>query len=249
MAFFNAKKLMKVEPGGPVIQRFCDVNGDARYGAWGVQDIIVFSAAVLGPLAKVSAAGGTAAPATSVPTDVPAESHRFPQFLPDGKRFLYVANWTNQQRGGVYLGSLDGGTPQLVSSDIGGRIQLANDQLLFVRNGILLAQAFDFSAGRLTGTPRPILYNEIVVDWRFGEVPLTASQSGTLAFQSRLSYNTQLVWYDRSGHEHGVVGSAWLRGARPVAERPTSRCRLSTAQEPDSRIFWSTTCSGTSGRS
>jgi serine/threonine protein kinase len=206
VAFFSGTNLMKVEPGGAGIQRICDVNPDARYGAWGAQDVIVFSSGVLGPLVRVPAAGGTATPATSVPAEAAAESHRFPQFLPDGKRFLYVASWTNEQRGGIYLASVDGGPPELVSSDIRGRVVLTKDQLLYVRKGVLLAQSFDPTARRLTGTPRSILQNEIVVDWRFGEVPLTASQNGTLVFQSRLSYNTQLVWYDRSGHEQGTVG-------------------------------------------
>ena len=207
VAYFSGNKLLKVEPGGAAIQQISEVFGDARYGAWGSQDVIVFANAVLGPLFKVSASGGPSTPVTSIPQDVPAESHRFPQFLADGKRFLYVANWTNQQRGGVYLASTDGGTTQLVSSDIQGRALLANDQLLFVRNGTLLAQAFDSVEGRLTGTPRPVLQNEIVVDWRFGEVPLSASQNGTIVFQSRLNYNTQLVWYDRTGRELGVLGS------------------------------------------
>ena len=136
---------------------------------------------------------------------------------------MYVASWTTEQRGGLYLANLDGGPPQLVSSAIRGRVLLANDHLLHVRDGILMAQAFDVTAGRLTGTPRAILQNEVVVDWRFGEVPLTASQNGMLVFQSRLSYNTQLVWYDRSGREQGVV---FADDARRRRKREQSTCEF-----------------------
>jgi Tol biopolymer transport system component len=198
---------VKVEPGGTGMQTILDLAPGPRHAAWGARDVIVFSNNVLGPLLSVPAAGGTATPVTSVPADVTGEAHRFPQFLQDGKRFLYVASWTNQQRGGVYLASLDGGTPELVSSEIRGRMVLANDHLLFMRGGTLMAQTFDSTSGRLTGVPRAILRNDVVLDWRFGDLPLTASQNGMLVFQSRRDYNTQLVSYDRGGREQGIVGS------------------------------------------
>ena len=207
VAFFTSRKLMKVEPGGTGIETILDISPGPRNGAWSARDVIVFTGNVLGPLLSVPAAGGAATPVTSVPANVTGEAHRFPEFLRDGKRFLYVASWTNQQRGGVYLASLDGGAPELVSSEIRGRVLLANDHLLFMQGGTLMAQAFDSTSGRLTGVPRAILRNDVVLDWRFGDLPLTASQSGMLVFQSRLAYNTQLVSYDRSGHEQGIVGS------------------------------------------
>lgn len=45
-----------------------------------------------------------------------------------------------------------------------------------------------------------------MADWRFGDLPLSASESGVLVYQSRLAYNTQLVWYERNGREIGPVG-------------------------------------------
>jgi hypothetical protein len=41
----------------------------------------------------------------------PPPSHRFPELLPDGKRFLFYAQSTAEMQG-VYLGSLDGGEPK-----------------------------------------------------------------------------------------------------------------------------------------
>jgi eukaryotic-like serine/threonine-protein kinase len=207
IGFFVGTKLMKVEAGGTRMQTICETISGVRYGAWNAQDVILFSNSVVGPLFRVSAGGGTATPVTSIPEDSLGEAHRFPQFLPDGKRFLYVKSWTSQQHGGLYLASLDGGGPELVSADIRSRVVLLNGYLLFVRGGTVFAQPFDMGSGRLTGAPQAIVLNEVVSDWRFGEVPLTGSLNGTLLFQSRLRYNTQLVWYDRSGREEGVVGS------------------------------------------
>jgi eukaryotic-like serine/threonine-protein kinase len=208
IAFFMRDRLMKVEPGGTGLQPICEVTRNARGGAaWSPAGVILFADSVFGPLSRVEANGGTPAPATSVPPDMPGEAHRFPQFLPDGRRFLYVASWTNQQRGGLYLTSLDGDPPRLVSSEIRGRVLLANDHLLFLQGGTVLAQRFDVKRGELIGVARAVLRNELVWDWRFGDLPLSASQNGMLLYQSRVSYNSQLVWYDRSGRELGSVGS------------------------------------------
>jgi eukaryotic-like serine/threonine-protein kinase len=212
VAFFSGGRLHKVEPGAGVVLPVTDVTPLSRGGAWGPDGTILLSA-VYGPLYRVPADGGVPVEATHVPSDLAGEAHRFPQFLSDGRRFVYVASWTNQQRGGVYLASLDGGEPRLVSSDIRSRILLVGDQLLFVRDGILFAQPFDHDRGELTGSPRPIIRNEVSVDfWRFGDVALTASLNGLLIYQSPLTYTTQLVWYDRNGQELGTVGGPNLWG-------------------------------------
>ena len=206
IAFFATGRLLKVEPGGAGLEQVATAGLPAGGGAWGPGDVIIYSASVLGPLLKVSAGGGTPVPVTRVPADAPGEAHRFPAFLPDGQRFLYVASWSNQQRGGLYLGHLDGRPPELVSSDIRGRVVLAGTRLLYVQGGTVYSQPFDTPTGRLTGQARSVLRNEVVVDWRFGDVPLSASAKGVLVYQSRRTYSSELVMYDRSGQELELVG-------------------------------------------
>ena len=69
--------------------------------------------------------------------------HRFPQFLPDGRRFLFLAQAGQRARGGIYVGSLDSGeTVLLLETDV--RAQYAPPgYLLFVRGSALMAQTFD----------------------------------------------------------------------------------------------------------
>ncbi len=81
IAFFTDRRLMKVEPGGTGIQTILDISPGPRNGAWGAQDVIVFTNNVLGPLLSVPAAGGAATPVTSVPANVTGEAHRFPRVL------------------------------------------------------------------------------------------------------------------------------------------------------------------------
>jgi Tol biopolymer transport system component len=212
IAFFANGRLLKVEPGGAGLQQVSTAGLPAGGGAWGPGDVIIYSASVLGPLLKVPAGGGTPAPVTRVPDDARGEAHRFPVFLPDGERFLYVASWTNQQRGGLYLGHLDGRPPELVSPDIRGRVVLAGTRLLYVQGGTFYSQPFDAATGRLTGEARSVLRNEVVLDWRFGDVPLSASATGVLVYQSRGTYSSQLVMYDRSGQELEIVGQPGFVG-------------------------------------
>jgi Tol biopolymer transport system component len=223
IAFFAGARLMKVEPGGAGLQQVATVVLPAGGGAWGPGEVIIYPASVLGPLLRVSAGGGTPAPLTQVPADATGEAHRFPVFLPDGQRFLYVASWTNQQRGGLYLGHLDGRPSELVSADIRGRVVLAGTRLLYTQGGTVYAHPFDLTAGRLTGEARSLLRNEVVVDWRFGDVPLSASATGVIVYQARGAYNSQLVMYDRKGSELEIVGQpgfggpAWSSDDRYVA--------------------------------
>jgi eukaryotic-like serine/threonine-protein kinase len=206
IGFFAQGRLKTVEPSGAGVQDLCGTLLTPGGGAWGRDDVIVFPPSVLGGLLQVPAGGGTPVPATDVPDGLKGEAHRFPQFLPDGRRFLYVASWTTQQRGGLYLGSLDGGAPRLVSSEVRSGIVLAGTNLLYADGGTLYARAFDPEQALLTGEPRVILRNEVAPQWRFEKVAISASATGILVFQSRLAYNSQLVSFDRSGNERGVVG-------------------------------------------
>jgi eukaryotic-like serine/threonine-protein kinase len=206
IGFFAQGRLKTVEPSGAGVQDLAGTVLTPGGGAWSTNDVIIFPPSVLGGLLHVPAGGGTPAPATTVPDEPNGEAHRFPQFLPDGRRFLYVVSWTTQQRGGLYLASLEGGAPRLVSSEIRSGIVLAGANLLYADGGTLYARAFDPEQARLTGEPRVILRNEVAPQWRFEKVAISASATGILVFQSRLVYNSQLVSYDRSGRELGVIG-------------------------------------------
>ena len=206
IGFFTLSRLKTVEPSGAGVHDLCGTLLTAGGAAWNADDVIVFQGSVLGGLLQIAAGGGTPLTATTVPDDLKGEAHRYPQFLPDGRRFLYVASWTDRQRGGLFLGNLAGGPPVLVSPVIRSRIVLAGSNLLYADRGTLYAQTFELEQGRLVGEPRVVLRNEVTAHWGFGEVPVSASDTGILVFQSRLSYNSQLVSYDRHGNEHGVLG-------------------------------------------
>ena len=85
--------------------------GDApnsRGGAWGRGDVIVFAPAGGGPLMRIAASGGAASPATQLDSASGEVGHRFPSFLPDGRRFLYAVVPETESGVRIRLGTLEG---------------------------------------------------------------------------------------------------------------------------------------------
>ena len=74
-----------------------------------------------------------------------------PYFLPDGKHFLYAANFARREDSGVYIGSLDSNeTRRLFGSSTNG-VYAPPGYLLFVRETTLMAQRFDATTLQLSG--------------------------------------------------------------------------------------------------
>jgi len=210
LAFFSAGKLKKVDVTGGPPQTLCTVDG-VRGGTWSRDGTILFSGAP-GPIRRVPAAGGVPTTVTKVqsPTEL---SHNWPQFLPDGRHFLYwlYARDADRQRGVVIIGSLDD-TPdstqrrRLLASDF--MAEYSAGHVLFERENVLMAQAFDTEQLQWHGDPFPVVQE-------LGPTPVTgrngwralsvSSEGGTLAYQS-ISAKRQLAWFDRAGKEIGRLG-------------------------------------------
>src|SRR5215469_15496247 len=87
IGFFSGGKLKTIEASGGTPVELCDASS-GRGGTWNREGVILFTPTVVSPLQRVSAAGGTASPVTSVDTSKNETSHRWPHFLPDGRHFL-----------------------------------------------------------------------------------------------------------------------------------------------------------------
>ena len=78
-------------------------TGRAGGGSWGANDIIVFAEWVTG-LYAVPARGGPVSRLTRLDHTALDVAHAWPQFLPDGRRFLYQVISPDKTRAGVYVG-------------------------------------------------------------------------------------------------------------------------------------------------
>ena len=139
--------------------------------------------------------------------------HRFPQFLPDGRHFIYFV--IGGPAPGVYAGSLDGGSSKRLANADAAAVVSPSGFLLLLRQTTLLAQAFDFQRQELSGKPFPVA-EQTGFDAASFAAGLSAT-SGIVAYRSGTTGAArQLTWLDRSGKSVGAIGvpdSAGLREA------------------------------------
>jgi Tol biopolymer transport system component len=164
LGFFARGKLMKValDAGAPVV--LADAP-DARGGAWSPSGTIVFQPDYReAPMARVSADGGEAVPATRLDPAHDDLNHKFPAFLPDGIHFIYFVVSPLDDRRGVYIARAD--RPAEVPA---ARLFASESEALFVptpgssighlltvAEGHIEARAFDVDRLAVVGDARRI---------------------------------------------------------------------------------------------
>jgi Tol biopolymer transport system component len=202
IGFFAAGKLKRVDLSGGAPQVLADA-GAGRGGAWSADGVILFSPTASSGLLRMPAKGGMPAAVTEPKSG--ENSHRWPQFLPDGHHFLFRMAVGRLQTRGTYVGSLEGGTPTRVLEDDAAAVFAPPDLLLVVRQGVLMAVRFDPARAVVSGDPVPVAQN-VGTDTTIERGAFTVSATGVLAHRPGGSQRRQLVWVDRAGHTLGTVG-------------------------------------------
>jgi len=202
---FSAQgKLKKIEISGRPAVAVCDVDSDALGGGtWNRDGVILFSPMFSDALYRVSASGGTATHTTTLDPSRHELSHRWPQFLPDGRHFVYFAGGSRPENSGINLASLDSKETKRILNADSNVIYVPPGYLLFVREGTLLAQPFDAKRFEIMGDPLSVaehVRNRLC--WSF-----SASQNNELAYESESGLmKSQLIWFDRGGKQLKSVG-------------------------------------------
>jgi Tol biopolymer transport system component len=206
IGFFAAEKLKRIDVDGSAPVTICD-STLGRGGTWNEDGTIVAALSYNTGLSRISANGGTPVLITKV-DNVKYTSHRWPWFLPDGKHVLYVAvNHTaaTSPETGVFLASLDGTENRLLFHSLSNAIY-SKGYLLFVREGTMVAQAFDPSSGKLTGEAQTLKEN-VQLDSGLWRSNVSADTTGMLLYASGSTSGTQaMTWYDRGGKALSSLG-------------------------------------------
>ncbi len=252
LAFSMRGMLNKIDVSSGKVQRVCDIPsavgpfGTWRGGAWSPQGVIIFGADGTG-VWRVPEAGGVPSEVTRIDPSRRESFHAGPDFLPDGRHFLYHRVAPGLGDNGIYLGSLDTRPEQqsskrLLASDSSAAYAASSDSItsnghiLFLRSGSLMAQAFDVRRLALAGDAVPI--DEVISG---GSRHFSASMTGALAYQPASSAGSgetknQLTWFNREGK---VLGPAGEPGAyQSLALSPDgSRVAVSRINTQFSRRF------------
>jgi serine/threonine protein kinase len=203
VGFFAETKLKTIDLSGGTAQVVCDATL-GRGAAWGPGDVILFSSGPISPLLRVNSSGTPSAFTTIDPAL--HTSHRWPFFLPDGRHVLYLAmhhDPTKSANNMIYYASLDGKENRPLFRSQTNAIY-ADGFLLFGRGDQLMAQAFNPSSGKVSGSPQNLLTG-VMNDAATWHMDASASEDGLLIFASGASGDVQLVWMDRNTKQISTI--------------------------------------------
>ena len=209
IGFFAIPNKLKTVPtaGGPAQDIAAVVMG--RGGAWSPSGTIVFCPRPVGALYQVAAAGGEPKPVTSLDAARAEVAHGFPQFLPDGRHFLYLAASSRAGESSIRLGSLESSASKvLLGSDTSAAyapyLSGHSPSLLFVHDGALMAQSFDTQRLELSGERTVVIPQVRYVRWQ--QAGVSVSGNGVLVYQSGSAEDHQFGWFDRQGRLLAAIG-------------------------------------------
>jgi len=202
VGFFAEGKLKTIAASGGVPVTLADATTGSG-GAWNRDNVILFAPSTQSGLFRIPASGGTARAVTTIKGG--EYGHVYPQFLPDGHRFLYLARGTRELKG-IYVASLEGDNPvRLLEAREKARFA-PPDRLLFLRDGRLLWQHLDPLTLRLSGDPITAAESVgfIATD---GRASFDASDTGALVYRANgLLAASQPIVVDRAGRTIAAVG-------------------------------------------
>jgi dipeptidyl aminopeptidase/acylaminoacyl peptidase len=235
---------MKIAVTGGPVHNLCDAV-DGRGGTWNREGVIVFAPAGASGsgLQRVPAGGGVPSPVTRAESG----TQRFPIFLPDGHRVLYLAFSPKMpEQNGIILASLDSKENRRLLPDESNAFYMPPvaarrlAQILFVRNGALMAQPVSPETLQLAGEASPVA-DGVGDGPNTGFFQFSMSGDGKLTFQAtRALPLSQLTWFDRNGGQAGVVGQPGYISHLSISPdgRRVALTRISSPGQPAGADIW-----------
>jgi Tol biopolymer transport system component len=211
IAFFSGGSLKRIALSGPGEKPheptiLCEAVGGASGGAWSAQGTIVFADAQEAALFRMSSTGGK--PLSMMAPDRKRSEAAFlwPQFLPDGKHFIFYVQTTDRRTSGIAVASVDSpGHKLLIQSDSNGVFSVEPGEengrpgyILFVQDRDLRKVRFDYRKLTVTGDSVAVV-PEIGHVGSLSLAPLSVSSNGILAYQPVGTPTRQIAWVDRTG--------------------------------------------------
>ncbi|MBI4479494.1 MAG: serine/threonine-protein kinase [Acidobacteria bacterium] len=203
IGFFADGKLKTIlASGGPVKTL---TAAYPRGGTWNREGIILYSTDTFGALERIAATGGVSTPVSTLDAARGERAHRWPQFLPDGRYFLFQSFNRRPEDNGIYVGSLDSKeTKRLVSTSQKAEYAPPG-YLLFMNERTLMAQSFDVARLVLSGEP-VVVADGLSTNMTAGSAGFSASEGGLLAYWTGGATGaTSLQWLSREGKMLGMV--------------------------------------------
>ena len=205
LAFGSDKGVKRIPVTGGTAQPLC--AAETVFGlTWGKSGVVVFVPGYGTGLQQVPASGGTPTAATSLERSQGEVAHLWPQFLPDGRRFLFFDRMKvgkESQQGWIAAASLDSKEVRRIRP-ADSFVGFAEGRLLYIIAGTLYSQAFDAATlaahGEAVLIPGRHVINGSIVGANAG------AAGSTLTFQSDPPKLRRLVVLDRAGRKLSEIG-------------------------------------------
>ncbi|HEU5240232.1 MAG TPA: protein kinase, partial [Pyrinomonadaceae bacterium] len=210
IGFFAGSKLKKIDiSGGPAITLADAVVNHG--GAWGRGDVILFGPMTGGPLFTISSNGGQPTQVTKIDATRNETIHAWPNFLPDGRHFIYLARSANREKSAIYVASVDSNETKLLINADSSPAYAAPGYVLFVRNRTLMAQPLDPDKLQPAGDAFPIA-EQVGFNTANALGFFSVSDNGVLVYRTRVFADVQVTSFDRSGKQIAQLATAGPTG-------------------------------------
>ncbi len=214
IAFFANGKLKKIPATGGPAEDLCEASFEI-VGTWNREGTILFTQFAQG-IYRVSDKGGKPEPVRPRGLAKLETIASWPQFLPDGRRFLYLGGLSLPKLPGSYrelrVGSLDSKEDTVIARMESRAEFAAPGYLVYARDGALFAQRFDESKAQLQGEPQRLSES---VNYFFGPGNAAFSVGDGVIVYETAPPVSRLAWLDRQGREVGTLGQpAVMKGFR-----------------------------------
>ncbi len=229
IGFFAGRRLKTIPASGGAPVDLA--SAPAAFGAsWGLDGSIIYAPAAQGGLYRVASTGG---PSTQLTAPIAASgeiSHRWPHFLPDGRRYLFLSWHREPARRALYVGFLNGEAPKRLGSIESAAVFAPPHYVLWTAGGTLFARRLDLEKLEFTGSAQS-LASGVNHGTNFGWNAVSASRDGAVVYQSLSPSATQPTWFNRAGER---IGAASDEGSYGDFNLASDERRLAlTSKTPD----------------
>jgi Tol biopolymer transport system component len=238
IAFIADLKLKRLDLQGDAPVPVCPISpGQPTIGGtWNRDGVILFPG--LAGLLRVSISGGDPIPLTTPDASRGETGHGFPQFLPDGKHFLYFVQSGDPNVAGIYIASLDHPEARVLVLNTYTKavytepVMAEPGYLLWLREQTLWAQRFDAKKLRLQGDP-VVVVQDVAVN-AANRAAFWASDAGLLVYRTEAGETARLAWVNRDGKP----GQEFEQGGAPQLSPDHTRAVFSRPGGSASENLW-----------
>jgi Tol biopolymer transport system component len=202
LAFMAGGKLKTADVAGGPVLTICDAPTGSD-GTWGSAGVILFDGLPGDPIWKVDAKGGVTHRLVEPDPAKGIAETGWPEWLPDGRHFLYIAKSVRPSDWTLMVSSIDSVETRVLFPISSQVLFSPPGYLVYRRDRALVAQRFDSRTLEVRGEPA-LVDSHVEVTEPSGRMNVSVAESA-LAYQSGDVPLRRLVWVDRSGRESSAL--------------------------------------------